>query len=211
MRKIIILSLILIIPITILVVVDNYFDNKSDIYIQKEATTIISDILTESLKDSNITGIANKLIKCTYGNDNRINSIYIDSSVVTNILTTFNSNISLMLKEGIIEESIESIKLPLGMLISRSLFTTLGPDIEIEVLPVTLYKTDIKTDLVDYGINNSLFEVYLNVIIELETIIPLKQSTVNYNSNILLSSVVVQGEVPYYYYMGEGAIQSLPL
>lgn len=210
-RKVIILSLILIIPITILVVVDNYFDDKSNLYIEKEATTIISDIITESIKESSIMNLANNLFKCTYNTDQTVNSIYIDSSVVTKILTSVNSNLSIMLKEGIIEESIESIQLPLGMLISKSLFTTLGPNIEIEVLPVTMYKTDIITDLVEYGINNSLFEVYLNILIELETIIPLKQTTINYNTNILLSSVIVQGEVPYYYYLGEGTIQSLPL
>lgn len=211
MRKIIVLSLILIIPITILVMVDNYFDDKSSIYIEKEATTIISDIITESIKESDIISSSNNLIKCSYTDEQKIESIYIDSSIVTKILTSVNSNLSVMLKEGIIEESIESIELPLGMLISKALFTTLGPNINIEVLPATLYKTDIVTDLVDYGINNSLFEVYLNIEIELETIIPLKQTTINYNTNILLSSVVVQGEVPYYYYLGEGTIQSLPL
>lgn len=211
MRKIIVLSLILIIPITILVMVDNYFDDKSSIYIEKEATTIISDIITESIKESDIISSSNNLIKCSYTDEQKIESIYIDSSIVTKILTSVNSNLSVMLKEGIIEESIESIELPLGMLISKALFTTLGPNINIEVLPATLYKTDIVTDLVEYGINNSLFEVYLNIEIELETIIPLKQTTINYNTNILLSSVVVQGEVPYYYYLGEGTIQSLPL
>lgn len=211
MRKIMLLSLILIIPITILIMVDNYFDDKSSIYIEKEATTIISDIITESIKESDIISNANNLIKCSYTDEKKIESIYIDSSIVTKILTSVNSNLSVMLKEGIIEESIESIELPLGMLISKALFTTLGPNINIEVLPTTLYKTDIITDLVEYGINNSLFEVYLNIIIEIETIIPLKQTTINYNTNILLSSVVVQGEVPYYYYLGEGTIQSLPL
>lgn len=211
MRKIMLLSLILIIPITILIMVDNYFDDKSSIYIEKEATTIISDIITESIKESDIISNANNLIKCSYTDEQKIESIYIDSSIVTKILTSVNSNLSVMLKEGIIEESIESIELPLGMLISKALFTTLGPNINIEVLPTTLYKTDIITDLVEYGINNSLFEVYLNIIIEIETIIPLKQTTINYNTNILLSSVVVQGEVPYYYYLGEGTIQSLPL
>lgn len=211
MKKLLILFLIIGIPIILLVIIDNYFDNKSEIYIEKEATTIISDILTETIKDSEITNISNNLIKLSYSTDQKINSIYIDSVVSNKILTSINSKLSLLLKKGTIEESIEKIDLPLGMLISKALFTTLGPDVNIEVLPVSMYKTDIKTNLKEYGINNSIFEVYLNVVIEVETIIPLKQTTINYDTNILLASVIVQGEVPYYYYMGEGAIQSLPL
>lgn len=211
MRKMLILFFIFAIPITILVIIDNYFDDKSEVFIEKEATTIISDILTETIDKSEIPKISNNLIKCLYTKDQKVNSVYIDSCVANAILTSINYNLSKLLKEGTIEESIEEIDLPFGMLISKALFTTLGPNINIEVLPVSMYKTDIKTDLKEYGINNSIFEVYLNVVIEVETIIPLKQQTINYNTNVLLASVIVQGEIPYYYYMGEGAIQSLPL
>lgn len=202
MRKMIILILIIMIPITILIVVDNYFDDKSNIYIEKEAITIISDIITESIKNTTIMNNAKDLLHFTYDQTNHITGIYIDSQISSSILTNFNKKLSKLLKEGIIEESIENIELPLGMLISKSLFTTIGPDISIEVLPVTLYQTDIKTNVKDYGINNTLFEVYLNVVIELETIIPLKQAKIDYNSNIILTSAIIQGNVPHYYFMG---------
>ena len=75
MKKIFILFLIIGIPIILLVIIDNYFDDKSEIYIEKEATTIISDILTETIKDSEITNISNNLIKLSYSRDQKINSI----------------------------------------------------------------------------------------------------------------------------------------
>ena len=74
-------------------------------------------------------------------------------------------------------------------------------------MPVSSYKTDIYTNLIDYGINNSLFELYLKINIKIETIIPLKTSQIDYNTNLLLSSIVIQGEVPYYYYMEINCIE----
>ena len=150
-------------------------------------------------------------MKFKYNKEDLISSIYIDTVIINELLSSSNLIISRLLQEGTIEKSIQDIKLPLGMLISKSLFTTLGPDINIEVLPITSYKTDIITSLKEYGINNSIFEVYLKVYVNVETIIPLKQSTINYETNILLASQIIQGEVPYYYYLGEGTIQSLPL
>ena len=197
--------------ILLLTMIDNYFSKKSDLYIEKEVTTIISDILAESIEKNNVLNDTDNILNYKYNTDGKISSIYIDSTKTSKIISSMNLTLSKLLRDGTIEESVKDINMPLGMLVSRALFTTLGPDIKIEVLPVSSYQTDIYTNLVDYGINNSLFELYLKVNIKVETIIPLKTSQIDYNTNLLLSSIVIQGEVPYYYYMGEGAIQSLPL
>lgn len=211
MKKFLLLFFIFSIPILLLTMIDNYFSKKSDLYIEKEVTTIISDILAESIEKNNVLNDTDNILNYKYNTDGKISSIYIDSTKTSKIISSMNLTLSKLLRDGTIEESVKDINMPLGMLVSRALFTTLGPDIKIEVLPVSSYQTDIYTNLVDYGINNSLFELYLKVNIKVETIIPLKTSQIDYNTNLLLSSIVIQGEVPYYYYMGEGAIQSLPL
>ena len=211
MKKFLLLFFIFLIPILLLTMIDNYFSKKSDVYIEKEVTTIISDILAESIEKNNVLNDTDNILNYKYNTDGKISSIYIDSTKTSKIISSMNLTLSKLLRDGTIEESVKDINMPLGMLVSRALFTTLGPDIKIEVLPVSSYQTDIYTNLVDYGINNSLFELYLKVNIKVETIIPLKTSQIDYNTNLLLSSIVIQGEVPYYYYMGEGAIQSLPL
>lgn len=211
MKKFLLLFFIFLIPILLLTMIDNYFSKKSDLYIEKEVTTIISDILAESIEKNNVLNDTDNILNYKYNTDGKISSIYIDSTKTSKIISSMNLTLSKLLRDGTIEESVKDINMPLGMLVSRALFTTLGPDIKIEVLPVSSYQTDIYTNLVDYGINNSLFELYLKVNIKVETIIPLKTSQIDYNTNLLLSSIVIRGEVPYYYYMGEGAIQSLPL
>lgn len=211
MKKFLLLFFIFLIPILLLTMIDNYFSKKSDLYIEKEVTTIISDILAESIEKNNVLNDTDNILNYKYNTDGKISSIYIDSTKTSKIISSMNLTLSKLLRDGTIEESVKDINMPLGMLVSRALFTTLGPDIKIEVLPVSSYQTDIYTNLVNYGINNSLFELYLKVNIKVETIIPLKTSQIDYHTNLLLSSIVIQGEVPYYYYMGEGAIQSLPL
>ena len=61
-----------------------------------------------------------------------------------------------------------------------------------------------------YGINNALFELYLKVDIEVDTVIPLRKDEINFTTNILLASQIIQGEIPYYYYSGNGTIEALP-
>ena len=184
MKKFLLLFFIFLIPILLLTMIDNYFSKKSDLYIEKEVTTIISDILAESIEKNNVLNDTDNILNYKYNTDGKISSIYIDSTKTSKIISSMNLTLSKLLRDGTIEESVKDINMPLGMLVSRALFTTLGPDIKIEVLPVSSYQTDIYTNLVDYGINNSLFELYLKVNIKVETIIPLKTSQIDYNTNL---------------------------
>ncbi len=211
MKKILLLFFILAIPITIFMMIDNYFSENANLYLEKEIKTTISDVLSETITRSNILNETVDLVSYKYNSEGKVSSIYINSVKTSSIIASINNVLSKLLQEGTLERAIKAINLPIGILISKSLFTTIGPSLRIEVLPVTAYKTDIVTNIIEYGINNSLFEVYLKIDIEVETIIPLKQTKILYTTNVLLSSTIIQGEVPYYYYLGEGTIQSLPL
>ena len=211
MKKVLIIVFIILIPLITFTLIDNYFSEKSNLYLEKEITTTISNVLADAIVLSNITSEADDLLQFKYNTEGKISSIFIDSTKTNKIISSTNTILSRLLKEGTLENSIQAINLPIGILLSRALFTTIGPSVRIEVLPITSYKTDIVTNLVNYGINNSLFEVYLKIDVDVETIIHLKQTKIAYTTNLLLASSIIRGEVPYYYYLGEGTIQSLPI
>ena len=62
------------------------------------------------------------------------------------------------------------------------------------------YSADVYTDISTFGINNSLIEVYLNIVIDIVALIPLQHQTIRTETKIYLISQVVQGTVPNYYY-----------
>ena len=93
----------------------------------------------------------------------------------------------------------------------KAIFSNSGPNISIKAIPISSYKSNIYTKTKSLGINNSNFEVYVNIKIDVQTLIPLKEQSINYESNVLLGSILIQGEIPYYYYYsGTGTIEALP-
>lgn len=211
MKKLIIILLVILIPISILVVIDNYFSERSRIYVEKEVITIISNSLTTSLeKPIQDSLFSSPMLLYQYDKNEVIKGIYIDSNVVNQILINVNQSLKEALDKGVLEKEITNIEIPLGSLISKSVFANVGPNVPIKILPISFYKTDIVTNMKPYGINNVLFEVYLNIKIEVDTIIPLRKDEINFSTNILLVSQLLQGEVPYYYYSGDGTIEALP-
>ena len=99
-----------------------------------------------------------------------------------------------------LEKELSELSLPLGMLISNSLIASSGPHIKIKIKPIGAYSADVYTDISTFGINNSLIEVYLNIVIDIVALIPLQHQTIRTETKIYLISQVVQGTVPNYYY-----------
>ena len=80
-----------------------------------------------------------------------------------------------------------------------SLLTNLGPKIPVKSEVIGSVKTNIKTNVKNYGINNALVEIYAITTIKVNIITPglTKEYTLDYD--ILLDSKLVEGRVPYLY------------
>ena len=57
----------------------------------------------------------------------------------------------------------------------------------------------MQTKIKEYGVNNSLIEVYLKVSLNEEIIVPYSSKKINNSCEILLSSQVIEGIVPSIY------------
>ncbi len=211
-KLVLILSITILIPIAILTMIDNYYSTKSNIYIEGEVTKTISSILTEALKKPiNEQLSKNKILDCKYDNNQVIKGVYINAEVANAIIIEVNQTINQLIDENVINEAISKIDIPLGSLVSKAIFSNLGPNISIKAIPISSYKSNIYTKTKSLGINNSNFEVYVNIKIDVQTLIPLKEQAINYESNVLIGSILIQGEIPYYYYYsGTGTIEALP-
>ena len=95
------------------------------------------------------------------------------------------------------------LNIPIGSLISKNLFAGRGMNIKIPVIPIGSYSADLKTKSKSIGINTSVIEVVVEVIFNIETIVPLNKQTNTIQNEFLLSSIVIQGEVPNYYYASD--------
>lgn len=203
-RKIIlvlIMLLVIAIPALILAMSDNYFSERTDIYIKQHVKERTSDIYARVIKEE-FKAIYNveELVNYTFNNNNEIESVLINSAKVNDIIYIASSLISQSIKEGVIEKELEQISFPIGQLVSKAIFAGEGPNIHIEVDPITSYEVDIETNMEEYGINNIIFEIYLVCKIEMEVMIPLKQEKIVCDNRTLILSQILPGKVPYFYY-----------
>ena len=192
--------LLLVIPILLIQIIDNYFGPKTNEYIYNQTKVLVSNTFSKLLNESIIPFIdKEELVYINYKESKEVNSVILNTSLYNEILgktyilleNNFQNNMENFFKE---------LEIPIGSLISKTVFAGRGHIIDIPIIPIGSYKVDLKTESIELGINSQKLEVFIEIDIDVETIIPFNPMTHNIKSRFLLSSIVVQGNVPNYYY-----------
>ena len=201
-KLLIIFMLFILIPLLGIKAVDNYFSERTNEFLEQAVAFAASDIFSSASLEVAALSSEENFLKYKYDSSNNITGVYVDTIVVNKILALVSNLISDSLNNGQIEERLGMVEIPLGQLCSKALFANMGPNIKIETSPMSSYTTDLFTETSEFGINNTLLEVYIKATISIEAFIPLKSQNITLETKIYLISEVLQGSIPIYYFSG---------
>lgn len=91
------------------------------------------------------------------------------------------------------------LTLPIGIVSDKVYLANLGPRIPVKIKFVGTLLTNLKTKVQNYGINNALIELYIDVSITHEIITPVTFQNKELKYEILIGAQVINGAVPSYY------------
>ncbi len=164
--------------------------NTQDVFIVEKKTD--GSIQTIDLNSKKINIILNKVNEIVYKNLKDLEygkSIILDSQNDLMINSNIISN-----KKGVI------FNIPIGLITDNSLISNLGPKIPVKILINGNLETQIKTSVENYGINNALFKIFLNIKVSEQIILPLYSKSIVIENDVLLAAKMIQGEIPNYYF-----------
>ena len=92
--------------------------------------------------------------------------------------------------------------IPFGMVTGSSLLYNLGPKIPVKLSLVGDVVTGFSTDVTEYGINNALIKLMIDVKVDTRIILPIISEEINIDASIPIAMKVVQGKIPDYYMNG---------
>lgn len=203
------------------------FINKEMLpYLFEVSNSEVEDISTIIIQKS----VTNDIIKKMNGSDlyqinkdssNNINSVDFNMVTINTILTDINNNIkynmklfkegkldkidldeelsiykSNKLKKGIIYE------IPSGIIFKNTLISNLGPKIPVRIAFNGNVSSNLKTNVKNYGINNSIIEISIHVETTVKTILPFVSDNNIVKADIPISIRIINGNVPNYYSTG---------
>lgn len=150
----------------------------------------VDDLITIDYDSS-----GNNIINVRY-NVNNTNK-FLDSNIgqIENIIL-LNKNSNWFDDKGYI-----IMMMPVGMAFNNLYFESFGPKIPFRIYYLESYYINLSTKVTNYGINNSLVELYVILTIKYQ-IIKNKSKTIEKQYDYLLSATLVNGKVPSIYEEG---------
>lgn len=199
---IIIILIVVIIMVTLNKVIYPLFSKKC-IYQAKVLITKISNEETEKIME-----------QYTYKDlvhieqDENGNVTFLESNVVA--INKIKSEIVKEIQNRFLETQDTTIEMRVGAFTGSRLLSSLGPEIEIEVLPSGTISSSLETEFYSVGVNQSIHRIYLNVNCSVSILSPFESVSQSIDNKILLSESIIVGTTPDSYYDIKGVTEMTP-
>lgn len=93
-----------------------------------------------------------------------------------------------------------SLAIPLGNILGSSLLLGKGPHIPVDITLLTSSRVDFKNELSAAGINQTKHEMKLDVVVDIDVVLPWRTVSTQVVTEILIAETVIVGEVPQTYF-----------
>ena len=205
----IIIILIFILSIIILKIVNDKISPLVMEYSISEMKRITSIIINRSINSDMLNKEDMDKLFVINKEDNEIMTLSLDSIIVNKITDIISDecedNLRLM-EEGrydLLKEKFnigeEYFYVPSGIIFKNTLFSSIGPKIPINLKIVGSVTSGIKTDVKEYGINNSLITISSEITVEMMVILPFSSDYVSITNLVPISIKLIHGKVPQIY------------
>lgn len=222
-KIIIIISILLIIMIMVFI---NYYSKKSlpllMSYAESETKKLTILIINKAVTKQINSMETDDLFNIVYNSNGEIQMIDFNSKNTSKILSTMTSLVELNLRaveEGKIdmlelpENSLSDydmdllekgiiLEIPLGVTTGSNLLYNIGPKVPVRLSLVGDVSTCFKTQIEEYGINNALLKLMINIKVTTKVILPIVTDELIIDCDIPIAMKIIQGKIPDYYMNG---------
>lgn len=95
------------------------------------------------------------------------------------------------------------VRIPLGAFTGIEILAGVGPSVTVKIVPIGNVVCRFTSQFTSAGVNQTLHSVYLDVLTEMNIILPSRSLTVQGSSQVLIAESVIVGKVPEIYLNGD--------
>lgn len=193
----VILFIIAIMGIVIAVEFKIHIGPNIDAVSEQKAKGIVTEIINSTIKEQFSGNDYDNFFTVQTGEDGNVQMVQANTAEVNRLISDFA--VTLQKKYDDIEP--REIKLSYGSLLGSKLLSISDFNVNIKVLPMSVSKCDYETEFESQGINQTKYKIYLVIESNVRILQPFSASNVKIKDRMLISEIVIVGEVPNNYVM----------
>ena len=152
----------------------------------------IDRVITSYMETNQVT--YGQLVELHFDDSGAISSMTADTARIDTIIARMDEDIGAELEEKLMEASI-----PLNVLLGTDILAGAGPLIKVHFYPLNIVNINTRHEFISQGINQTLHTIYLDISVEIEVLLPLKNRIESVDSTILIGQTLIVGGVPHTY------------
>ena len=197
LRIIIILLIAILIAKNVLDAVEPIIEERCKSLANGIATKICNEQATKVMADYEYDDFC-KVIK---DENNNVKMISVNMITINKII----SDIPVYILEELNKEENNTFEIRLGSFTGSRILSGIGPNIQIRMMTDGEIETDLRTEFVDAGINQTLHRIYLNIKCNVSILTPYSIIKDEIYNQVLLTEGVIVGNIPETYLNLEGS------
>lgn len=131
--------------------------------------------------------------KDSEGNIQMINANILKMNLLTSDIASFIQN-------ALDKTDYSKIKLSIGSLTGIKMLSGVGPNMNVKINSAGEVETDLRSEFVSQGINQTLHKIYLQINSRVTILTPIKTLQEEISNQVLLAEHVIIGQIPSTYY-----------
>lgn len=191
------MAAIIILSLLIVSYIESYFKpiirdmavSRTEIMLSQEIAAEINETMSEN-------GLTyGDIISFIKDSDGRINAL------TTNIVIAnkLKSSLALAILNRITEVNEAEISIPLGNLTGISILAGRGPKIKVKIIPIGSVQTNLSSQFVSAGINQTQHRIIMEVTANVSIVLPAETTKTAVSVNVVIAETIIVGSVPNYY------------
>lgn len=110
------------------------------------------------------------------------------------------NNVSMMIERitlsHLLDSSRNPILIPIGAFTGISIFSGMGPDVEVDIYPYGEVVCRFLSQFISAGINQTQHKIYVEIKANVNVVLPFKTLTIPMENEVLICESVIIGEIP---------------
>ncbi len=120
------------------------------------------------------------------------------------VIDEITSDIALYIQNALEKSEASEVTLSFGSITGIKILAGMGPDIKIKVTSTGRVNTDVRSEFISKGINQTIHRVYLQIDCIVNILTPFETIERQIGNQVLLIENVIIGKIPSTYYNLEG-------
>ena len=177
-------------------IIVSYSKAKVNALTEQAVNLAVSNVINATLNYDSIVNIS-------YTNTGEISFINANQYIINTITREVVKNA----QHQMLSLGEDGIKIPIGTFTGITLLSGRGPGVKLQIVPVGVVSSKYNSTFTSVGINNTLHQLYLEVVTKVELIMPLKNQVITTSQTVLLCEGIIIGKVPEVYF-GENILDN---